>query len=55
MKQLDIGLDVTYTGINTAYKGSGIYAVNATRPAVPLLDDEGIWSAMVRWQRNFYP
>ncbi|HEY7666003.1 MAG TPA: porin [Xanthobacteraceae bacterium] len=55
VKQLDIGLDVTYTGINTAYKGPGIYAVNASRPTVPLFDDEGIWSAMFRWQRNFYP
>jgi porin-like protein len=55
VKQLDIGLDVTYTGINTAYKGPGVYAVNATRPAVPLFDDQGVWSAMVRWQRNFYP
>jgi hypothetical protein len=28
---------------------------NSTRPAVTLFDDQGVWSAMVRWQRNFYP
>jgi Porin subfamily len=55
VRQLDIGLDVTYTGFNTAYKGAGIYAVNASRPAVTLFDDQGAWSTMVRWQRNFYP
>ncbi len=52
--RLDIGLDVTYTGINTAYKGPGVYAANGSRPAVGLFDDEGIWSAIFRWQRNFY-
>ena len=53
--RLDIGLDVTYTGLNTAYKGAAVYAVNGSRPAVALLDDQGVWSAMFRWQRNFYP
>jgi hypothetical protein len=53
--QLDIGLDVLYTQINTAYKGPGTYAVNGSRPAVTLFDDQGVWSALMRWQRNFYP
>jgi Porin subfamily len=52
---LDIGLDITYTGLNTAYKGAGIYAANGSRPPVTVFDDQGVWSAMVRWQRNFYP
>jgi hypothetical protein len=51
--RLNIGLDVTYTGLNTAYKGAGIYAVNGSRPAVMLFDDQGVWSVMMRWQRNF--
>jgi hypothetical protein len=55
VRNLDIGVDVTYTGLNTAYKGAGIYAANGSRPAVALLDDQGVWSAMFRWQRNFYP
>ena len=52
---LDIGLDITYTGLNTAYKGAGVYAANGSRPPVTVFDDQGVWSAMVRWQRNFYP
>jgi hypothetical protein len=46
---------VLYTGLNTAYKGPGTYAANAPRPAVTSFDNQGIWSALVRWQRNFYP
>ena len=53
--EIDIGLDVTYTGLNTAYKRAAVYAANGSRPAVALLDDQGVWSAMFRWQRNFYP
>ena len=53
--QLDIGLEVLYTKHNTAFKGPGIYAVNLARPAVFLFDDQEVWSAMFRWQRNFYP
>jgi hypothetical protein len=53
--QLDIGLDVTYTYHNTAYKGAGLYTANAPRPAVALIDDQNVWSAFFRWQRNFYP
>jgi len=55
VSQLHIGLDVTYTGLNTAYKGAGIYATNGSRPAVTLFDDQGVWSASVRWQRDLYP
>jgi hypothetical protein len=25
------------------------------RPAVNVIDDQNVWSAIVRWQRNFYP
>jgi hypothetical protein len=53
--QLDIGLEVLYTKHNTAFKGPGIYATNLARPAVFLFDDQEVWSAMFRWQRNFYP
>jgi hypothetical protein len=30
-------------------------AINGSRPAVTLIDDQNVWSAMLRWQRNFYP
>jgi porin-like protein len=53
--QLDIALEVLYTHYNTAYKGPALYSANAPRPAVTLLDDQNVWSAMFRWQRNFYP
>jgi Porin subfamily len=53
--QLDIGLDLLYTRFNTAYKGPGIYATNLPRPTVFLMDDQSVWSAFFRWQRNFYP
>jgi porin-like protein len=53
--QLDIGLELLYTHVNTAYKGPATVAANTSRPAVPLIDDQNVWSAMLRWQRNFYP
>jgi hypothetical protein len=53
--QLDIGLEVLYSQRNTAFKGPAIVPATGSRPAVPALDDQGVWSAMVRWQRNFYP
>jgi hypothetical protein len=53
--QLDIGLELLYTHVNTAYKGPGVVGPNTTRPAVTLVDDQNVWSAMLRWQRNFYP
>ena len=54
---MDIGLDVVYTRLNTAYKGASfnIYPANAPRPAVSVIDDQSVLSAIVRWQRNFYP
>jgi hypothetical protein len=53
--QLDIGLEVLYSQRNTAFKGVAVVPQNASRPPVFVLDDQGVWSAMVRWQRNFYP
>jgi Porin subfamily len=53
--QLDIGLELLYTRVNTAFKGPANVAANGSRPAVNLIDDQGVWSAFLRWQRNFYP
>ena len=62
--QLDIGLDIMYTKLNTAFKGVANLAANGSRPAcfndLPgnpgcSVDDQGVWSAMFRWQRNFFP
>ena len=40
---------------NTAFKGAAVVPANGSRPAVFALDDQNVWSAMFRWQRNFYP
>ena len=62
--QLDIGLEILYTKLNTAFKGPANFVANGSRPAcinaAPgnggcSVDDQGVWSAMFRWQRNFYP
>jgi hypothetical protein len=53
--QLDIGLELLYTHVNTAYKGPATYAANGARPVVGLIDDQNVWSLQFRWQRNFYP
>jgi hypothetical protein len=59
---MDIGLDVFYTRLNSAYKGPVNYVANGARPACTnsaiiscTADDQGVLSAIVRWQRNFYP
>jgi hypothetical protein len=56
-KDLDIGLDVLYTHLNTAYKGPGVVAAPAGSPrsAVGLVDDQNVWTFMFRVQRNFLP
>jgi len=53
--QLDIGLEVLYSKLNSAFKGPATVQPNVPRPGVTAIDDQGVWSAMFRWQRNFYP
>src|SRR5262245_26263853 len=60
--QLDIGLEILYSKINSAFKGPANIAANGSRPACVntaifscTVDDQDVWSAMFRWQRNFYP
>jgi hypothetical protein len=53
--QLDIGLDLLYTHLNTAYKGTAVVAGTGARPPINAIDDQDVWSAFFRWQRNFYP
>jgi hypothetical protein len=53
---LDIGVDVLWTHLNTAYKGSATLPANGARPAgVYAIDDQDILSVMFRIQRNFLP
>ena len=55
--QLDIGLEVLYTHRNTAFKGAVDLGRErlASRRRRWFIDDQNVWSAMFRWQRNFYP
>src|SRR5262245_2579265 len=55
VQQLDIGFELFYSHHLTAYKGPALYTANPSRPAVALIDDGGVLSAIFRWQRNFYP
>ena len=50
-----VGLDVNYTQLNTSYKGVGTYPANGTKPATTVVDDQDVWSAILRVQRSFYP
>ena len=51
---LDIGLDLLYTRLNTAYAGTAVLAPSGARPAgVYAIEDQDIFSAMLRIQRNF--
>jgi hypothetical protein len=54
---LDIGLDVLWNHLNTAYKGPGVtIGTNGARPtAVATIDDQDVLSVMFRVQRNFLP
>jgi Porin subfamily len=55
---LDIGIDVMYTALNTANKGSTVN-VGASSGALPpglyTFVNQGVWSAIFRVQRNFIP
>jgi hypothetical protein len=60
--QLDIGLEILYSKLNTAFKGPANFPVNGSRPVCVnsatnscSAEDQDVWSAMFRWQRNFYP
>jgi hypothetical protein len=54
---LDIGVDVQWTHLNTAYKGANVtLPANGARPAGPYaIDDQDLVSVMFRIQRNFLP
>ena len=53
---LDVGVDVQWTHLNTAYKGTAVLGVNGARPAgTYAIDDQDIVAVMFRIQRNFLP
>lgn len=53
---LDIGLEVLYTNLSTDSSGTINLAQNGAQPAgTYAIGDNGIWSGMLRFQRNFWP
>jgi hypothetical protein len=59
---LDIGIDIWYTRLDTAFEGPANWVANGSRPACANVgtqtcnvSDQDVWSAIFRWQRNFYP
>jgi hypothetical protein len=52
---LDFGVDIFYTKLFSAYKGTatGLYSAAGTRPAVATIQDQDVWSGIVRVQRTF--
>jgi hypothetical protein len=53
---LDIGVDVVWTHLNTAFAGTATLAANGARPGgVYSISDQDVVSAVFRIQRNFLP
>jgi hypothetical protein len=53
---LDVGLEVIWTHLNTAFKGTATLAANGARPGgAYVIDDQDIVSVLFRIQRNFLP
>ncbi len=57
VQNLDVGLEVAYTHVNTAWAGpAALTAVTAGLPiGATVLDDNSYWTATFRVQRNFWP
>jgi hypothetical protein len=54
---LDIGFEVLWTHLNTAFKGTANLAASGAQPAIigAQIDDQDELSLLVRFQRNFLP
>jgi len=53
---LDIGVELLYTNISTDSSGQIALADNGAREGgLYNIGDNGIWSGMLRFQRNFWP
>jgi len=54
VRGLDVGVDVFYTKINTAFEGFGSLPASGSRPGGDyVIEDQGQWSVIFRVQRNF--
>jgi hypothetical protein len=57
-KDFYMGVDVTYTHLNTAYQGANISGAavtgpNGVKPPLPIIDDQSVFSGIFRAQMNF--
>jgi Porin subfamily len=57
-KDFFMGVDVTYTHLNTAYQGSNnsgtaVYQAVGNKPGLPIVDDQSVVSGIFRAQMNF--
>jgi hypothetical protein len=60
VSQLDVGVDVLYSHVDTAFNGStttasGVFLPGQTAGNHVTFSDEGVWSVFFRVQRNFWP
>jgi hypothetical protein len=54
-RDLYMGLDVTYTHLNTAYKGVATNPITIFPGGATAVDDQNVWSGIFRMQYNFAP
>ena len=52
---LDIGLEVLYTHLNTAFNGALVSAAAGAQPSGATISDQDVVSVLFRVQRNFLP
>jgi hypothetical protein len=53
---LDVGLEVAYTKIDTSFAGSSVVGgANGLQTRTWLIEDQNVWSATLRVQRSFWP
>jgi len=55
---LDMGVEVLYTGLNTANRGATVNVAGtsgAIPPGLYTFANQGVWSALFRFSRNFIP
>jgi hypothetical protein len=56
VRNLDVGLEVAYTKVNTAYAGTAnVGAFNNMAAGTYAIEDQDFWTATVRVQRSFWP
>jgi hypothetical protein len=53
---LDVGLEVAYSKLNTAFNGTSIVSTGlGLAQGAYVIEDQNVWSATVRVQRSFWP